>query len=219
MRRVKALAALAVLLVLLVGVPVALAGTIGNPAAALPDLRAGDMSDAVLIALLASVAWVAWAQFALATVVELASAVRRSPMPRRIPGVLAGQQQLARSLVTAVFLLGPVAATATLTGPMAPHASATLPSRPAPVSISTTLTAVHSAAPNAPPPAAEVGTPAPSDVPAGQPAQATLVYTIPASGDGPATLWDIARPTSGQASGGRRSGSSTMAVCSRAARR
>jgi hypothetical protein len=53
MRRVKALAALTVLLGLLVGVPAALAATIGDPAAALPDLRAGDMSDMVLVALLA----------------------------------------------------------------------------------------------------------------------------------------------------------------------
>ena len=188
MRRVKALAALVVLLGLLVGLPVALVGTIGNPATALPDLRAGDMSDAVLIALLASLAWVAWAQFALATVVELASAARRSPMPRRIPGVLAGQQQLARSLVTAVFLLGPVAATATLTGPTAPSALASLP---APVGISTTLAAVHSAAPNAPPPSSATGRA--SSVPAaGHGKQATTVYTIPASGSGPATLWDIA---------------------------
>ncbi len=197
MRRIKALAALAVLLLLLIGVPAALAGTIGNPATALPDLRAGDMSDAVLIALLASVAWIAWAQFALATIVELASAVRRSPMPRRIPGVLAGQQQLARSLVTAVFLLGPVAATATLTGSMAtgamaPHALAGLPDRPAPVSISTNLASVHSAGPNAAPAGAGAGLTDSAAAEGGQVGQATTVYTIPASGSGPATLWDIA---------------------------
>ncbi len=188
MRRLKAFGALAALLALLVGVPAALAGTIGNPTAALPDLRAGDVTDPVLIGLLASIAWVAWAQFAFATVIELASALRSTPMPRRIPGVLAGQQQLARSLVTAVFLLGPVAASATITG----HPFPALPAPAAPVSISTTLTATPAAAPDAAPAAAGQNAQATAGATAGEGAAATTVYTIP-SGPGPATLWDIAQ--------------------------
>lgn len=96
MRRVRALAAGLLLLALLAAVPAGLAGTIGNPTGALPDLLAGDLSDTALIGLLAGVAWAGWAQFAVATVVELVSAVRAAPMPRPIPGVLTGQQQLAR---------------------------------------------------------------------------------------------------------------------------
>lgn len=180
MRKLRAIGALLVLLALLAGVPAALAGTIGNPLTGLPDLLAGDVSDAALISVLATVAWVAWAQFALATIAELAAAARRVPLPRRIPGVLSGQQHLARSLVMAAFMLGPVTASTLLS----PAGFTTLPPT-TPVSVETSPAA--NTAPAGPVHAAPE--------PAGQAATAdvgTSVYTIP-SGAGPATLWDIAQ--------------------------
>lgn len=211
-RRVRALAALAALLALVGGVPAALAATIGNPAAALPDLLAGDITDAALIALLAAVAWVAWAQFAVVTTVELISAVRRTPVPRRLPGVLAGQQQLARSLVTAVFLLVPAAASAVLPAP-ASTASAALPPPASPVTISALLADTSQGAPTGQRTAGSLAgsttaqaTAAASSslrpagrgdaTPAAAPASTTL-YVVPADG-GPATLWDIAHSYLGQ---------------------
>ena len=183
MRKIQAFGALLVLLVLLAGVPAALAATIGNPAAALPDLLAGDVSDAALIAVLSAVAWAAWAQFALATIVELVAVARRVPLPRRIPGVLSGQQHLARSLVMAVFMLGPVAATSLLS--------------PAAVTALPPTTAVSLNLSPAANPAANTAPTGPVDA-APQAASKALtaaagpsVYTIP-SGGGPATLWDIA---------------------------
>ena len=76
----------------------------------MPDLLAGDVNDHVVLAALAAALYVAWAQFAVAFAVELISAVRRTPMPRRIPGVFAGQQGLARALVSGALLLLPVTA-------------------------------------------------------------------------------------------------------------
>src|SRR6478609_5411886 len=107
MRLLRSAGAAVVLVLLLAGAPLLLAATIGNPARSWPDLIAGDVSDRVIIDILAAVAYLAWAQFAVATVVELVSALRRTPMPRPIPGVFAGQQQLARALVTAALMLLP----------------------------------------------------------------------------------------------------------------
>ena len=73
---------------LLIGVPWLLATTIGNPVDRWPDLLAGDVNNQVVLAVLSVVVWLAWAQFAVAFAVELVSAVRRTPMPARIPGVL-----------------------------------------------------------------------------------------------------------------------------------
>ena len=95
-------------LALLAGVPWLLTATIGNPLDRLPDLLAGDVNDHVVLAALAAVVWLAWAQFAVAFAVELVSAVRRTPMPARIPGVFAGQQGLARALVNGALLLLPI---------------------------------------------------------------------------------------------------------------
>jgi len=56
----RALGALLVLLLLLIGIPAALA-VMGNPLDAVPDLLAGDVPDSAVIAVLAAIAWVAWA--------------------------------------------------------------------------------------------------------------------------------------------------------------
>src|SRR6478736_6050048 len=109
-RALRATASALASLALLIGVPWLLSSTIGNPLTRLPDLLAGDVNDHVVLAALAAVLYVAWAQFAVAFAVELISAVRRTPMPRRIPGVFAGQQGLARALVSGALLLLPITA-------------------------------------------------------------------------------------------------------------
>ena len=110
MRALRSAASVALSLALLIGVPWLLSATIGNPLDRVPDLLAGDVNDHVVLAALAAALYVAWAQFAVAFAVELISAVRRTPMPRRIPGIFAGQQGLARVLVSGALLLLPVTA-------------------------------------------------------------------------------------------------------------
>ena len=110
MRALRAAASAVASLALLIGVPWLLSSTIGNPLTRVPDLLAGDVNDHVVLAALAAALYLAWAQFAVAFAVELISAVRRTPMPRRIPGVFAGQQGLARALVSGALLLLPVTA-------------------------------------------------------------------------------------------------------------
>ena len=110
MRALRSAASVIASIALLVGVPWLLATTIGNPLDRLPDLLAGDVNDHVVLAALATALYLAWAQFAVAFAVELVSAVRRTPMPKRIPGVFAGQQGLARALVSGALLLLPVTA-------------------------------------------------------------------------------------------------------------
>src|SRR6476469_8514928 len=110
MRALRAAASVIASVALLVGVPWLLSATIGNPLDRVPDLLAGDVNDYVVLAALAAALYVAWAQFAVAFAVELVSAVRRTPMPRRIPGIFAGQQGLARVLVSGALLLLPVTA-------------------------------------------------------------------------------------------------------------
>ena len=107
-RVLRSLASTLMALALLVGVPWLLVVTIGNPLDRLPDLLAGDVNDHVVLASLAAVVWLAWAQFAVAFIVEVISAVRRTPMPARIPGVFAVQQGLARALINGVLLLLPI---------------------------------------------------------------------------------------------------------------
>src|SRR6478609_9502328 len=110
MRALRAAASAIASLALLVGVPWLLSSTIGNPLTRVPDLLAGDVNDHVVLAALAAALYLAWAQFTVAFAVELISAVRRTPMPRRIPGVFAGQQGLARALVSGALLLLPITA-------------------------------------------------------------------------------------------------------------
>ena len=176
MRYLRAAAALLALLVLLAGIPAVLAATVGNPLTAWPDLVAGDLSDRVVIAVLAGVAYLAWAQFALAVLVELAVGLARVKVPVRLPVVFSGQRQLAHVLVAAAFLLSPGAAVA------APaHPGTAVPAQVVAAAPAVFTTSAHAAAA-----AAEHG-----DRRAVPPqAPASTSYTI--GDDGPGTYWDLA---------------------------
>ncbi len=196
MRLLRSLAAGLVLILTVAGLPVLLAVTIGNPLAAWPDVVAGDVTDRVLLGLFAAVAYVAWAQFALAVVVELAAALahigrRRRPAapstyrgPRRIPGVLHGQQRLAHSLVAALFLVAP-----------AVLPTAALAATPAPTQTTTATATVTQTLALASRPAAASRHQAPeaqtqqSRAPTPDQSRAVAIRIEPG---GPGTFWDLA---------------------------
>jgi LysM repeat protein len=106
----RGLAALAVLLALVAGVPLGLLATIGNP---IPDqwTWAQPLSDSALLDVLALVAWVLWAQLALCVIVEVIAEIRlatgrSADWLARVPGTFGGQQAIARTLVNAVVAIG-----------------------------------------------------------------------------------------------------------------
>ena len=181
MRRRKALGATLTLLALVVGIPLAMAATIGNPVQGWADLKVGDLTDTVLIDLLAVIVWVAWAQFAVSVLVEIGAAVRHVPTPTHIPLVPRPSQHLAHTLVGAALLLG--TATAALASPV--HAVAATPARPA-------AAQAHGLA--AVPPTAntlqQANTQSRHQTETAQPR--TARYVVPADGRGPDTYWDIA---------------------------
>jgi LysM repeat protein len=99
-----------VLAVLVVGVPIALVATIGNP---IPDrwTWTEPLSTPALLGVLALVAWVLWAQLIVCVVVEVVAEVRlatgrSADWLARVPGTFGGQQALARTLVHAVVAIG-----------------------------------------------------------------------------------------------------------------
>jgi len=99
------------LLAATVGLPLALATTVGNPLHSWPSLRAGQLSDTDMIAILATIFWIAWLSFAVPAFLEIVIAVRaritrRPPRQIRIP-MLGSQQDLARNLISAVLILLP----------------------------------------------------------------------------------------------------------------
>ncbi len=175
LRRTRQLGAALLLVLLLIGVPALLWQTVGDPAAGLRSLMSGHLTDRDVLRVLAAIVYaaaaVAWAQFTVAFVVELASGVRRSPVPRRIPAVFAGQQHFARALVTAVLLLGP-----TLLSAAGPTMTAVAAGPPAAVSVPT------GAHPGSAAPAAA------TRLAATRPANATVSITT----GGPRTWWDLA---------------------------
>lgn len=109
---VRALGALVVLVLLLVGFPIGLAVAVGWPLpTALPTLeqieaatRSG-VDPIVLMKTLAIIGWLAWAQIALATFVEAAAIAWRTRAPR-IPALPGVQFGTARLLATAALLFG-----------------------------------------------------------------------------------------------------------------
>ncbi|MFI1441486.1 BTAD domain-containing putative transcriptional regulator [Streptomyces fructofermentans] len=108
----KALLALVALLVLLVGVPGALATQIGWP---LPSGSPGldwlqrPITVDTFVNVLTVVVWFAWAQFTACVLVEVKAALSGVGLPNRVPG--AGPSQLlARQLVAALLLVGATAA-------------------------------------------------------------------------------------------------------------
>jgi hypothetical protein len=165
-RYLRAAGAATVLLVLLAAVPAGLALMFGNPSQGWADVYAGDVSDTALLDVLATIAWLAWAQFAASVVREILAQVRRTPRPR-ITGLLPGQR-LARTLVTAVFLVGPTAAPVFA----APPASA--------VAAAPAVSALP----------VPVNSPAPQHSSPAQATQGTRPLVIGA--DGPFTFWDLA---------------------------
>lgn len=186
MRRLKALGATLVLLVLVVGIPLGMAATIGNPLHGWADLKVGDLTDEVIIDLLAVVVWLAWAQFAVSVLVELGAAARHVQIPTRIPLVPGSSQHLAHTLVGAALLLG--TATAALASPV--HALAATSARPvaavASVHIQGTASSQRTAAT-----AQQASTlSGHQSRTATQPP--TVSYVIPSDGHGPDTYWDIA---------------------------
>jgi DNA-binding SARP family transcriptional activator/nucleoid-associated protein YgaU len=174
MRYLRAITAAFTLLTLVAGVPALLARTVGNPLAGWPALVAGDLSNAVLVDVLAAVAYLAWAQFALAVIAETLSLLtgRRPPSRRLI--VPASQRRLARTLLAAAFVLSPAtsSALATSTPPPAPVVAT------APLAVTTVTSPANGSA-------ATTQHPAQRDA-AGKPP----TYTIRT--DGPGTYWDLA---------------------------
>jgi nucleoid-associated protein YgaU/DNA-binding SARP family transcriptional activator len=172
----RALAATAVLGLLAVGTPIALARTIGNPLPGWNDAVAGDVSDRAVLAVLVTVAWLAWAQFAFAVLVESVSILFRDRITPPIRGVLPSQQLLARTLIAAALVLPASLAHAAGAEP-AVQASVTLATAGQPLAVSP-MPAHSNAA---------------REEPLGQPdapASATILHTVT---EGPSTYWDLAR--------------------------
>ena len=105
------------LAILLVGVPLALGALVGWP---LPHswpswaqvrtlFETSGIPDVVLIDSLAVVCWIAWLDFAVATVVEIVSAVAGYPAPRL--RVVRPWQPLAARLITMIILAMPLLGT------------------------------------------------------------------------------------------------------------
>ena len=183
MRRLRGLLGLALLLAITTGLPWALATTIGNPLHQWSSIKSGDMSDQSVMAILASVAWVAWATFAVAFALELVLGVaavitHRPRLHVRIP-LLGVQQDLARTLIATVLLLGPAVASA-----VGPTASAAFADAPAAVSTSVTAHAAAAASATA---AHRV---AAANVASKQ--TATTLYQIPEDGTGLRSYWALA---------------------------
>ncbi|MGW0824266.1 BTAD domain-containing putative transcriptional regulator [Streptomyces sp. NPDC002845] len=108
---VKAFLAFIALVVLLVGVPLALA-TLGWPlpnGAPSLDWLQREISVDTFLNTLTVVVWFAWAQFTACVLVEMKAALSGVGLPGRVPG--AGPSQLlARQLVAALLLVGATAA-------------------------------------------------------------------------------------------------------------
>ncbi|MDW4908290.1 BTAD domain-containing putative transcriptional regulator [Streptomyces sp. ADMS] len=112
---VKAFLAFVALVVLLVGVPYALAVTIGWPfpdGSPSLDWLQEEITVNTFLGVLGVVVWIAWAQFTACVLVEMKAALSGVGMPGRVPG--AGPSQLlARQLVAALLLVGATAASLT----------------------------------------------------------------------------------------------------------
>lgn len=165
----RALGALLLLAAVLAGLPALLAFTAGNPLDQWGDLVAGDVSDRVVVAVLAGVAYLAWAQFAAAVLAELAAGLFRRRRAVRLVGVFPAQQRLAHALVAALVAVGPLvlsAQPAQATGTTPPGAGPDRPVASAP---------------------AAVAQPDPTSHRAGGPGELTVV-----TADGPGTYWDLA---------------------------
>jgi LysM repeat protein len=115
----RALGALAALLVLLAGVPLLLLELGGAPDArswslgALRRVLLQPDDGSVLLGLIAAVGWLAWTVFAVSVLAELVTVATRYRVQVRLPG-MAGPQRVAASLILAVLSL--------TAAPAVPHA-------------------------------------------------------------------------------------------------
>ena len=128
-RRLRGVWSLALLLAVAIGLPWALAATIGNPLHQWSSITSGDLSDQDVMAIMATVAYLAWASFVFALLVELAAAriaaLTHRPRPPVDLPLLGAQQHLARVLISGILLLAP--AVLTMVGPARPHSLARPP--------------------------------------------------------------------------------------------
>jgi len=112
---VKAFFAFVALLVLVVGVPGALAVLIGWPLpSGVPSLDwlQQEITVTTFLHILTVIVWLAWAQFTACVLVEVKAALSGVGVPGRVPG--GGPSQiLARQLVAALLLVGATAASLT----------------------------------------------------------------------------------------------------------
>lgn len=104
MRFIKALAAIAVLVAVLVVPPWALITLIGNPWPAEGVSLSAPLTDGAIVGLLALVVWVLWLQLVGCVIAEAIAAVTDDRIQVRVPFTLSVQQQFARRLVTAVVV-------------------------------------------------------------------------------------------------------------------
>jgi hypothetical protein len=180
-RRTRGLIAGIILLAATIGLPIAVAATIGNPIHNWTSIHATQASDSAVMAILASVFYLAWASFVIPVLVEVATTITAwvTHRPRRefrLP-LLGAQQELARTLVSAVLLILPAATATTSTAhaPITPHV---------PLAATATLSgferslAAHDAAAHR----SDTGT---------RPAVAERTYVIPAEG-GMRSYWALA---------------------------
>ncbi len=140
MRYLRAAAAAGVLLLLVVGVPLVLAATIGNPLVGWADLLAGDVSDSVVLDILAALAWAGWVQFTWVVLREAIDLARHTPRreARQVAGQVpapqlsgvsvGGPQVAARALLSAMLMAAPLGASAhAVAAPLSGVAAGTAP--------------------------------------------------------------------------------------------
>lgn len=134
-RLIRSAAALVVLLLTVVGVPVLLVA-LGRgllprpvPGRSLLEVLLQPDDGSVLLALIAGVAWLAWAVFAASVLAELVTLLSRRRVRVRLPG-LGGPQRAAAGLILAAFALS-AAPAVPHAGPAPPAARAdTRPAQP-----------------------------------------------------------------------------------------
>ena len=105
MRLLKALLAATALAGLILGPPWLLVRFVGNPWPEGGVSLSAPMTDTALIGLLATVVWVLWGQLVVCILVEAVAALTDDRVQFRAPLTLGVQQQLARSLVSAVVMV------------------------------------------------------------------------------------------------------------------
>jgi hypothetical protein len=191
----RGIGSLALLLVLVVGLPVALWLAVGWPLPrALPSLpqlqdtlARNEVPDGLLVKTIAVLAWLAWLQFAACVLVELTAALQ-GRVPARVP-LASFQQAMARRLVAALLLLVASAPLLTRAAVAAPADQGAVPAGPPAVAVAADV-------PQSTPAVPDPGRFAIDDEPAvpiaGTPAARTYVVPAGTPGRPRATLWRIA---------------------------